>query len=469
MFSSPQSILKTDAKSHSFLIPSLKSLDLKIAPSFSLFSKDPLDFPAPKTSLQDEKPIAKESEEKSEPPSSSISPQILSTTQSLKLWLKIYGPNNKKELEKNIQKKEILNHHDLLPLLSCPLETKTMISSIFFLEEKLREKMDFTTNAMGNKEDLYIKKDKNNPSCTYSLQVSKEGRVFVLLKSKKGCLQSIFSHKKGLLGRGMQASVKSCIDLSNYEYYAQVIRQRMSLVKYPIERENAIFEKLKKHNYPYLPLSQAHYVSQKKGWSISSIFPLLGNEYARDLFDLRAGTNLSFSQKLYILKTLVENLCLIHDAKIIHRDLKMENIGFLEKEEGYYCFPIDFSLSLPLSELNSMTAHQMTGTLLYLPPEQICAVSGLKFDIWPLGLIALELLDFSHPIIQQRHTYLLDRRCNIDTLNLLYQSQTFQESLELLENSQQAAHQLCASALKKDPKERCTAQEFKEKMEILLG
>ncbi|NXL48554.1 NEK5 kinase, partial [Podilymbus podiceps] len=86
----------------------------------------------------------------------------------------------------------------------------------------------------------------------------------------------------------------------------------------------------------------------------------------------------------------------IHDKKILHRDVKAQNI-FLSKN-GKVAKLGDFGIA---RQLNSTTefAHTCVGTPYYLSPE-ICENRPYnnKTDIWSLGCVLYELCALKHPV-----------------------------------------------------------------------
>merc|ERR1711971_208246 len=83
-----------------------------------------------------------------------------------------------------------------------------------------------------------------------------------------------------------------------------------------------------------------------------------------------------------------------HDRNIFHRDIKTQNI-FLCKNGRVKLG--DFGVSKQMDDANMM-AQTQTGTPYYLSPE-LCNGEGYgsKSDIWALGIIVYEMINFHLP------------------------------------------------------------------------
>ena len=90
----------------------------------------------------------------------------------------------------------------------------------------------------------------------------------------------------------------------------------------------------------------------------------------------------------HIIKDISIGLKIIHDKKLIHRDLKPDNLFFTSE---YRVKIGDFGIAKQLSDSNNFAKTQ-AGTLLYMAPE---IINGKKYnnkvDMWSLGCIIHEL------------------------------------------------------------------------------
>lgn len=111
------------------------------------------------------------------------------------------------------------------------------------------------------------------------------------------------------------------------------------------------------------------------------------------------------SRKIYpIMQAILEGLDYLHRQKIIHRDIKPQNI-LLQLRDGKIIPKIaDFSISKQMStELTSVSAA--VGTYEYMSPEQLGKVDaklGVSTDIWSFGVLAYQLLTGELPFGSRR-------------------------------------------------------------------
>ena len=139
---------------------------------------------------------------------------------------------------------------------------------------------------------------------------------------------------------------------------------------------------------------------------------------------------------------ILESLSTIHDAGIIHGDIKEKNIML---DGGDKLLFIDFGISYHYDE--EVKKRPISGTPLYMAPEVWrCEMSNAS-DIWSVGVVAYRLLHHgNYPFIH------LDRDvlCGMILNNL--------PGINDLTLSKNAVHFL-KGCLRKDPKERLTMQE----------
>ncbi|OHS96120.1 Serine/threonine-protein kinase PLK1 [Tritrichomonas foetus] len=111
---------------------------------------------------------------------------------------------------------------------------------------------------------------------------------------------------------------------------------------------------------------------------------------------VKAQGRLSESETSRILNDIMSGLKYLHDNRIIHRDLKLEN--FLVGQDGKIKIA-DFGLSTRLY-FDDERKHTVCGTPNYLSPELVSATSkghSYEVDIWAIGVSAFAMLTGKPP------------------------------------------------------------------------
>ena len=100
-----------------------------------------------------------------------------------------------------------------------------------------------------------------------------------------------------------------------------------------------------------------------------------------------------------IIRELAEALKVLYNKKVIHRDIKPNNIFIINKEKGsddYNNYTIklgNFSSAILLNEND----NKQVGTIVYTPPEMFKNINyDEKVDLWSLGVTIYQLyMDYS--------------------------------------------------------------------------
>ena len=92
-------------------------------------------------------------------------------------------------------------------------------------------------------------------------------------------------------------------------------------------------------------------------------------------------------------------LCTLHDAGIVHRDVKPSNI-FLGRTGGQGILPklLDFGLARAASDTRLTRSGLVIGTPLYMAPEHAAGgVVGPAADVWSMGVVLFECITGTLP------------------------------------------------------------------------
>ncbi|MET0284006.1 MAG: protein kinase [Polyangiales bacterium] len=108
---------------------------------------------------------------------------------------------------------------------------------------------------------------------------------------------------------------------------------------------------------------------------------------------------LTVEQALAWLLPVIGALAVLHDAGIVHRDVKPSNI-FLSTLPRHPVRPklLDFGLARVVSDLRLTRSGTVIGTPLYMAPEHAAGLTtGPQADIWSIGVVIYEVLTGGSP------------------------------------------------------------------------
>lgn len=104
---------------------------------------------------------------------------------------------------------------------------------------------------------------------------------------------------------------------------------------------------------------------------------------------------LTLNEVIDIMAQLTDGLAHAHEAYIIHRDIKPQNIMI---EDNGLVKITDFGIAMALNSTQLTQTNSVMGSVHYLPPEQANGKgSTVKSDIYSLGILMYELLTGSVP------------------------------------------------------------------------
>jgi calcium-dependent protein kinase len=97
-----------------------------------------------------------------------------------------------------------------------------------------------------------------------------------------------------------------------------------------------------------------------------------------------------------IMKQILKSIDYLHHRSVCHRDLKLENYMFQNKDSKSRLKLIDFGLAVKLDS-NSYLTQDKIGTPYYMAPEVLIGKYGLECDMWSAGIILYALIAGAMP------------------------------------------------------------------------
>ncbi len=166
-----------------------------------------------------------------------------------------------------------------------------------------------------------------------------------------------------------------------------------SIAKSLFEREAKMLYRLGKHDR--IPSLYAHFEEEQQFYLVQDFID--GNDLTQEI----SGENkLSEKETIKIIENILEVLAFVHEEKVIHRDIKPDNI-MRRKKDGQLVL-IDFGAVKEIGALtvNSQGETSLTlaiGTPGYMPNEQANGKPKLASDIFALGMIGIQALTGLRP------------------------------------------------------------------------
>ena len=138
----------------------------------------------------------------------------------------------------------------------------------------------------------------------------------------------------------------------------------------------------------------------------------------------------------------------LHSKRIIHRDLKPENLLFKDKDAGSPLQVIDFGIAEELPK-GVDTSPNVVGTTSYMSPEVLEGKGGIPSDMWSIGCIVYFMLSGTLPFNGRSEE---DKEAAIMKGAYAMPDSRFK-------NVSSDAKDFINQLLKKDPKDRMTAEQ----------
>lgn len=108
---------------------------------------------------------------------------------------------------------------------------------------------------------------------------------------------------------------------------------------------------------------------------------------------LRSEGNLGPDEAVRIAGLVSEALAYAHAAKVLHRDVKPENIFLVN---GHTPKLLDFGVARVLARTTEKASTRI-GTIEYMAPETLNGAAGTNADLWALGITLFEMLTGARP------------------------------------------------------------------------
>jgi len=117
---------------------------------------------------------------------------------------------------------------------------------------------------------------------------------------------------------------------------------------------------------------------------------------------LRRGP-LSLRETDRLIRQIIAPVRAAHEAQVIHRDLKPDNIFLAGGDPSTQVKIVDFGISKVVGAEKLTKTGQMLGTPRYMAPEQLSAAAsvGVEADIYAIGMIVFEMLSGRSPFSTQ--------------------------------------------------------------------
>lgn len=177
---------------------------------------------------------------------------------------------------------------------------------------------------------------------------------------------------------------------------------------------------------------------------------------ARSLADLmRAEQRLPVRRTAAIGLQVLGGLRAVHEARVVHRDVKPANILFAKED---FAILADFGIATFDGAVPLTRAGELIGTFKYLAPELLAQTSQESAatpasDLWSLGVTLYEMVEGRHPFDRPNEYEVLVAACQSDPLPMEHGGDLAEVVLRLMH---------------KDPRRRLSAERAEEMLRRIL-
>ena len=157
---------------------------------------------------------------------------------------------------------------------------------------------------------------------------------------------------------------------------------------------------------------------------------------------LKKRGKLTLTEVVDIMMQVTDGMSVAHDAYIIHRDIKPQNIMI---EDNGMVKITDFGIAMAMNSTQMTQTNSVMGSVHYLPPEQANGKTAtLQSDIYSMGILMYELLTGTLPY----------KGDNAVEIALKHLKETFPSIRDILPELPQSVENIIIKATAKNPKNR---------------
>ena len=220
-----------------------------------------------------------------------------------------------------------------------------------------------------------------------------DGRYRVEARIARGGMASVYVAMDTRLDRTVAVKVMHPALADDEEFVARFIREARAAARLSHPNVVAVYD---------------------QGADSDAVFLVMENVPGHTLRDLlRQQARLTPGQALAVMEPVLAALAAAHDAGLVHRDVKPENV--LLAQDGRVKVA-DFGLARAIAGSNlTSTAGLLIGTVAYLAPEQVHhGVADARSDVYAAGVMLYELLTGRPPFTGETPIAVAYRHVNED-------------------------------------------------------